>query len=293
MNISVIIITYKRYRDVLQALDSVLSQAGHFETIIIDNDPESTLKNMLPTHNELEYFRMQKNLGVAGGRNAGIERASGDVYLFLDDDAVLKTENALLKVKRYFKEHSKIGCLSFRIENYITRKVNHKEFPHPNIALVNKTIKVSYFLGGANAIRKTVFDKTGPFMDLMYWGEELELSFRMIKKGFEILYTPDIIVFHKASPSGRLADKKQLYYCLRNRFLVLIPHLPFRYLVVNLPLWSGYWLLQALKYRALKAFMYGIRDGIGRGASLYKSQRHPVSGRALSYLKEHGGRLWI
>ncbi len=292
MNISVIIITYKRHNDVLEAVHSVLNQAGHFETIVIDNDPQSTLYSLLPIQNDLKYYRMRENRGVAGGRNAGIKHANGDVFLFLDDDAVMATENALLKIKKYLKEHGKIGCLAFRIENYYSRQVNAKEFPHPDSRLVDKTMKVSYFLGGANAIRKSVFDKTGPFMDLMYWGEELELSFRMIKNGFEILYTPDIVVYHKASLTGRFTQKKQLYYCFRNRFYVLTPHLPLRYLLINLTLWSGYWFIQAIKMFALKEYFFALKDGIQKGGELYKNHRNPISERALHYLKKHGGRLW-
>jgi GT2 family glycosyltransferase len=291
---SVIIITYKRHNELLEAVRSIISEPDYDEIIIIDNDPFSELMGKLPWKDSIKYFLQDRNYGVAGGRNKGIEEAQGDILVFLDDDAVFSSSNVLKTSREYFENNINLACLAFRIENYYSRKIVPMEFPHPDTNKADQETFISYFLGGACALRRSALDHVGPFMDLQYGGEELELSFRLIKAGYFLLYTPRVLVLHKASSSGRFHSGRYIYLSVRNRMQILSAHLPLRYLSVNTVLWTLVWFVRAVKLKAIKDFLKGLQEGLKVTAANFRSgHRAPLSGDALNYLKQNGGRLWF
>jgi len=293
-SVSIVIITYKRHREVLDAIKSIQDDAGYEEIVIIDNDPKSDLQKKLPPNLSIRYYLQDENWGVAGGRNKGIEASRGDILLFLDDDAVFASENVLATVHDYFESDPLLACLTFKIENYYSRQVLPKEFPHPDVSKVDQELFVSYFLGGACAIRRTAIEEVGQFMNLQYGGEELELAFRLINKGYNLKYTPRILVLHKAAAGGRFHNGRYIYLALRNRMKILSTHMPMPYLLVNISLWSAVWLVRAGKSRVLNDYFRGLADGIKDMIEIFQTgKRKPLHKSALVYMKKNGGRLWF
>lgn len=90
-SISVVICVYteKRWREILEAVESIRQQSEKSLEIIlvVDHNPvlRDRLVNALPDVIVLENKQKQ---GLSGGRNTGISVARGDVIAFLDDDAV-------------------------------------------------------------------------------------------------------------------------------------------------------------------------------------------------------------
>ena len=89
IKVSVIIPTYKRSRDILRAVESVLSQTiDSFEVIVVDDngigtiEGEETAKIMqrYVNENRLTYIRHEHNLNGAVARNTGIKRAVGKSF---------------------------------------------------------------------------------------------------------------------------------------------------------------------------------------------------------------------
>ena len=62
-----------------------------FEVIVIDNGSTDHTAEMLSTfqsHYSLINVRVEKNRGIAYGRNQGIVKASGDILIFHDSDMI-------------------------------------------------------------------------------------------------------------------------------------------------------------------------------------------------------------
>ena len=127
----------------------------------------------------------------------------------------------------------------------------------------------------------------------MYWGEELEFSYRLIKSGYRIQYRPDVMVYHKVNPKGRFNKQKLLYYSFRNRFYATAPHLPKRYLLVNLISWSTIWFFKAMKVNAIQVWIRALYDGVQHLIKVFRSGRTPLDNNQCAYLAKHGGRLWF
>src|SRR5690606_24414747 len=117
------------------------------------------------------------------------------------------------------------------------------------------------FLGGGHAVHRAVIDRCGYYRHISYYGhEELDLSFRAIDAGFEIWYLPEVTAHHV--PPEQLSDGNQawkIYYLTRNRLIVAYTYLPWRYLVVHVSVWMGWYLAHAARHNALPAVWRGIR----------------------------------
>lgn len=289
-----VLVTFQRDKEILQAIQSIMKQKGKFEIILIDNYPLSTLGNKLPITDNLKYFMQKENKGLMWARNFGAKKAKGKIIVYLDDDAEFETDDVISKINRYFEKSDDIVCLAFLIKNYFTRQIVPKEFPHPNIKYASHERLVSYYVGAGHAFRKKALTTIGPLLDTFYGAEELDMSYRLINQGYKILYTPDIIVLHKASPKGRHTHGKNIYYSLRNRYWVLGRHLPFCYFFVNTFLWSIVWFVKALFSNNLRYFLTGLLDGLKKNVYTIKNgQRIVLNKNAIAYLKQNGGRLWF
>ena len=83
LTLSCVILTMgDRPAEVNRAIDSVLAQRGaQVELVVVGNGTEVT---GLPSG--VRAVWLPENVGVAAGRNAGVQACGGDVVLFLDDD---------------------------------------------------------------------------------------------------------------------------------------------------------------------------------------------------------------
>ena len=161
-----------------------------------------------------------------------------------------------------------------------------------NPGLTEGTGQAAYYVGAAHAIRKRVFEKCGLYQqDLVYGHEELDLAYDAIKKGFQILYLPEVVVLHEPGRSvidGRM-NQREIWYNIRNRIWLAYKHLPWLYFVSYVTLWTLFYGIRSLRDRCVLAFLRGVNAGV-RG--LLRQQRDPLKGTALAYVKRHFGRLW-
>jgi len=301
ITISVILITYGRKEDLKSCLNSILKQGyNDYELIIVDNNEDELISNYLKEliskikdkdKYKVRYYKVNKNLGVTGGRNFGIKKAKGDILVFIDDDAFLENKNTLQKVYSNFFRDSQIGALSFKIINYYSKKIERKEFPHKNKRLnPDKQFETSYFIGAGHAIKKEIFNKIGLYSEDFFYGmEELDLSFKIIDSGYKIYYYPEVIVWHKQSLEGRLTEKEKWQKILENRIKVSIRNLPWIYIIINTLIWS---VKVFIEVKGDFIVVFKSYRNIFRGRKNILKERKVVNLETLSKLKRLQGRLY-
>ena len=290
--ISLIIITYNRIEELKQTIENVRCEEDEYlELIIIDNasndETEAYGKELQKNSEKIHYYRMEKNLGVAGGRNYAIRKAKGEILVFIDDDAVWEKDNNLTFIKRRFSEDANLGVLAFKIVNYYTSKVRREEFPFTNKSLnENEERLTSTYIGAGHAIRRSVFEKCGLYPEeFFYGGEELDLSFRIINKQYLILYCPNIVVLHKQSPKGRMRNDEKWIMVYRNRLIMGYKYLRWNDRLISAFLW---FLKIALITKSIRIPICAI--------VLYNKTKNPsekvkLNKKALEYMKKNHGRL--
>ncbi|HGO5824646.1 TPA: glycosyltransferase family 2 protein, partial [Mannheimia haemolytica] len=251
--LSILIITYGRYQELLDTLKSINRFSGErIELLLLDNNSSDKLKleceSVFSSNRKIEftYFNDGINYGVAKGRNYLIERAKGDILITLDDDIECEDITQLVNnVRNYFSNNKNIGALAFNIKNFYTREALRHEIPHGRKDLdFTRNFNTYYFIGAGHAIRKEAYERAGlyPLYLGLYGGEERDLSFRILEAGFDILYASDLVIYHKVSPNGRMTRKEEDYYRYRNQLIVLNRYMPQPYRLTSNIIWSIYYL---------------------------------------------------
>ena len=93
MKYSVIIPVYNRPDEVAELLDSLLAQtAGNFETVIVEDGSTVPCREQVEAARaaglDVKYYA-KDNEGRSIARNYGMERATGDYFVFFDSDCVI------------------------------------------------------------------------------------------------------------------------------------------------------------------------------------------------------------
>jgi len=292
--LSIIIITFNRKDELKECLASIFNQTIlPDEIIIVDNNSSDGTKDLFGPgkidHPAIKYYRLEKNLGVAGARNYGINKASGDILIFIDDDALIKSSDAFEKIILKFKNDPNLGVCAFKIVNFYTKQVIPEEFPHKDKSIMdlNEEFETSYFIGAAHAIKREVFEKCGLYPDEYFYGmEELDLSFRILDRGYKIVYCPDIVVLHKKSRRGRIKDKDKWIYLLRNRMCISYKYLSTKNFLISSLIW---FVKVAIKSKSFIVPILGVKAFFQMKNAFEKK---PIKKRTLGKLKKLGGRIW-
>lgn len=223
--ISVIISTYNREDYILNALTSLANQVlpgNLFEILLINNNStdatESLCVNFGQQYPDLNYrYVVEKQQGLSHARNRGILESSGDILVFMDDDAVAEP-GYLEQLRLFFAQTPDAAACGGRIyprfESKRPRWMSH--FLVSLTSSINLGDSVKQFsnrqfpIGANMAVRKKMFEQYGAFNpDLgrkgnsMDGAEEKDLFYRMMSGGEKIYYVPDAVVHHYV-PDRRL-----------------------------------------------------------------------------------------
>ena len=304
MKVSVLIGSRNRPEALHRCLTSILNQDYADLQILVldDNSDQMRLDEIVRAafpDPRLHCFRSEQPLGVAAGRNFLMQQADGDVFCVLDDDACFTQADAISHFMDSFKEYPQAGILAFFIIDQDTAEAAlHVPFSQRSLkqdpGLLTKSGLVSYYLGGGHALRRTVIEQCGAYRDDLTFGqEELDLSYRVIEGGFQIIYLPQIVIHHYPEPSvldgqGKLRHK-ELYFFTRNRFFIAYRYLPAKYVPIYLGMRLAKQGLEAIRARALGQYFGGILAGL---KMLPHIERTPLSPHAVAYLEANYGRLW-
>ncbi len=258
---AVIITMGNRPEELKRLLDSVATQDGDpIQVVVVGNG--AALPD-LPAG--VRTMELPENLGIPGGRNAGIEAfgpggGEVDVLLFLDDDGDLPGRDTGELVREAFESDAKLGIVSFRIADPETGLTQRRHVPRLRASDPMRSSPVTTFLGGANAVRTAVFEEVGGLPDSFFYAhEETDLAWRALDAGWGIEYRADLVLHHPTTSPSRHA----LYHRLvaRNRVWLARRNLPWPLVPVYLSTWLLLTLARRPSLPALKAWFGGFAEG--------------------------------
>lgn len=249
--VSYVIITHNRREDIRELLISIQQQAyDPIEIVVLDSNSTDGTDSMFAaefSESSIRYYRLDWNPGVSEGRNIAMSKATGDILVIVDDDAVVIDCNATQLLVDRFKDDSNIGALAFKIVDYETGGIQKGYRLSRNRELdLNTEFENWGFRGAGHAIRYSVFAEVGPYPDYSPWGhEELDICLKIIDAGYSIWYFPQVQVAHKISQGGRLPPTEFAAVSLENRIKVAFRNLPWRYVFTTAVVWSSVGLLRS------------------------------------------------
>lgn len=217
-----------------RALDSIESQEVSGEVVVVAN---GGTVGALPPH--IFVSTLHDNVGVPGGRDAGVSVASGSIIGFLDDDAELMTPDVATRALRIFADEPTVGAITLRIVDP-DGNTARRHVPRFGRSGADRSGDVVTFLGGATIVRRQAYELVGGYWaDLFYAHEELDLAWRLHDAGYTVRYLADARVAHPATTIARHPDgwwrtgRNRVMVARRNLpWLIALPHV-FIWLVVG------------------------------------------------------------
>ncbi len=289
--LSAILLTRNRRDELRRTLSELRRQETPFELVVVDNgSSDGSPDAARETWPEALFVALPENVGVAGGRNRGIEAATGDVLVFLDDDASFERTDALARIRARFERDPGLGIIAMNMRVAGSGEPDRETIPRRDKKPMEEDYATSYFCGGGCAIRRELLARTGPFAEDYFYGcEELDLAWRAIACGYRIVWAADIAVIHRRSdlerPRGRY-----VYSNMRNRVRLAVKHLPWRYVLTYALAWWPWLLVVSARSRFLREYVRGLRDFLALLPRTLR-QRHRLPRRALEAIRELNGRL--
>jgi GT2 family glycosyltransferase len=212
------------------------------------------------------------NVGVPGGRDAGLLATTSDIVGFLDDDAELRGDTN--RVREAFDDDAHLGAVALRLVDE-TGATARRHVPRLGGRDPERTGEVALFLGGACAVRREAYEEVGGyFVELFYGHEEVELSWRLVDAGWSIRYLADVEVFHPRTTIERHPDGWELTG--RNRVLIARRTLPWPVALVHVSAWLMLGLLRAPAAEHRHRYVRGWRRGWRMAV-----ERSPISWRGV------------
>lgn len=298
--ISIVIITWNRKKDVLETIQAVYDQAfKEFEIIVVDNgSKDGTVESIKQAYPQVKLVPLDCNMGVSHARNAGIAIADGEIIVCLDSDAS-PSENMLGNIVNKFQLNPNLGVINSKIVNAFTGQIDNIagwSYSENDLKFQNTEFLSFSFSEGGCAIRKEVFNKVGLFWEHLFFGcEGMELSLRVLDAGYDILYYPESLVFHRASPHSRIQGASREEMLFNHTLSVYLLRYPWWMFMIFVPLKTGAVFVRAIRHGYWMSILRGWKDFLLQSPSVLKERKPIRNTTALHYLKlqrQHGPLSW-
>lgn len=211
MDISLIIATRDRATSLAMALGSiekaVFSEDLRLEIIVVDNgstDGTCDLVKSFSNRDQQKYIYVyEPRRGKSIALNTGIRNARGRILAFTDDDCIVDI-NWISSIAKEFMA-SPIAAVGGRVELYNATDRDISTVHHEGRERISGLGQLfpPLIIGCNMAIRKDVMYEVGFYDPLLGPGsnygaisEDVDIIYRIIKKGYEVIYSPDVLVLH-------------------------------------------------------------------------------------------------
>ena len=253
--ISIIIVNYNVYNDVLKCIESIKEFTKNFsyELFVVDNNSfERDIDGINSIYPEVSYIRLEENRGFGAANNIAIKKAKGEFILLMNPDIIIK-DDAILFLYEYLKNNEKAGVVGpvlykpgvgferyypffptlysrFMQENWLFQsapitKHRFTTFWDKNIK-IGLPYKVEWVMAAALMFRKRIFDDIGGFDEAFFlYEEETEWQYRMSLVGWERYIIPRSRMIHNHhSSTSKLGRVFKEFHEFRSRIIFWAKH---------------------------------------------------------------------
>jgi GT2 family glycosyltransferase len=244
MKLSVIIVNYNVKHFLEQCLHSVYKAAKGIDTeifVVDNNSVDGSAQLIREKFPDLYFIENKENVGFSRANNQAIRQAKGEYILLLNPDTVVE-EDTFSKVIGFMDKHPEAGGLGVKmIDGKGTFLPESKRgLPTPWVAFYkmfglsklfpnspkfgkyhlsylneNEIHDVEILAGAFMLLRKETLDEVGLLdEDFFMYGEDIDLSYRIILGGYKNYYFPETTIIHykgESTKKGSLNYVKVFY----------------------------------------------------------------------------------
>jgi len=277
IDLSVIIVNYKVKHYLLQCIDSVIKASNglNVEIIVVDNNSrDGSIDYLCAFYPDVIFIENHINIGFAKANNQGLNQSRGRYVLLLNPDTVL-SETTLSDCLRFMDGNDDAGALGVKMLkcNGTFAFESRRGIPTPFVAFckmsglntifpknrifgryymryldVNSVEKIEVVSGAFMFIRRCALDKSG-FLDedFFMYGEDIDLSYRLLKTGMHNYYIPNSILHYKGESTQK--NTYRYVYNFYNAMLVFMrKHFSDYQFFVTFPIKTAIYVKASMEY---------------------------------------------
>jgi GT2 family glycosyltransferase len=294
MKFSIVVCTKGRYNDLKECLSALKPQLiENCEVVVVDGDGDSAVSTLVEELGFI-YVNQRKEGGIMNtpaARNLGIKYCRGDIIAFIDDDAI-PVSNWLYSLRSCYLGQNPAAVGGPVIPKGNSNRVSVSKYKNGFIrstfkALLNEdtseigrvfpsglvtenfdvvpknALTVENLVGTNMSFQSRWLKVIGSFDESIHTcgvRDETDLFVRMTKKGGQIIYCPEALVYHKLLPKSE--SNKRLYYTYFTDFYFLFKHRDFfstRHLLTREALLFTYLILKCKPTKGVNPWKYALK----------------------------------
>ncbi len=229
MKLSIVIVSYNVRTYLEHCLQSVQKAAEELEAevFVVDNaSSDDTVEVVRQRYPWVQLIANSENLGFAGANNIAIRQAVGEYVLLLNPDTVVG-EDTLREAVAFMDAHPQAGGAGVMMHNEdgTLAPESRRALPTPWVSCLkmlgftkryymshlswDEPSQIEVISGAFFLLRKKALDEVGLLdEDFFMYGEDIDLSYRLLKGGWQNWYLPYSIIHYK----GRSTQKSDYRY---------------------------------------------------------------------------------
>ena len=256
MKLSIVIVSYNVCSYLEQCLQSVQTALEGIdgEVFVVDNhsddDSVEVVRNRYPW---VRLITNRENQGFARANNIAISLSEAEYVLLLNPDTVTEPDT-LRKVLQFMDEHPKAGGAGVMMHQEDGTKApeSRRALPTPWVACLkmlgftkryymshlswDKPARIEVISGAFCLLRRKAIDEIGLLdEDFFMYGEDIDLSYRLLKGGWENWYVPASIIHYKGR-STRKTDYRYVHVFYQAMLIFFRKHYSHLSLFYTLPI---------------------------------------------------------
>ena len=241
MDLSIIIVSWNTRDLLLNCLESIYQEIRTFpqlkiETWVVDNaSTDDSVVQVREKYSAVKLILNQENVGFAGGNNQAIRQSSGRYVLLLNPDTVIKP-NGLKALVEFMDSNPQAGAAGSLLLNpdgtlqtscYPALTLSRELWRLFHLDAVrlygvyrmsdwdtNKAREIDVLKGASLILRETALEQVGLLDDTYFmYTEEVDLCYRLQKKGWSLYWVPQSKVVHYGGQSTQQIATK-MFLCL-------------------------------------------------------------------------------
>ena len=227
--ISVIIVSYNVCQlldECLQSVERALEGVEGDIYVVDNNSIDHTVETLQPKHPQVHFIANQQNVGFARANNQAIRQSQSEYVLLLNPDTVVY-EPTIKGCLQFMDEHPEAGGAGVRMMNREGNPApeSRRAVPTPWVSMLkmlgftkryymshlpwDQPGRIEVVSGAYCLLRRKALDQVGLLdEDFFMYGEDIDLSFRLLKGGWQNWYLPFDIIHYK----GESTEKTSFRY---------------------------------------------------------------------------------
>jgi GT2 family glycosyltransferase len=241
MKLSIVIVNYNVKHFLDQCLTSVKRAIKDIEAevwVVDNNSVDGSVRMVREKFPEVRLIANKENVGFSRANNQAIKESVGEYVLLLNPDTVVE-DDTFTKIISFMDEHPEAGGLGVKMidgkGNFLPE--SKRGLPTPNVAFYkifglskffprsrrfgkyhlgyldkDKINEVEILSGAFMFMRKEALEKTGLLDEEFFmYGEDIDLSYRIIKAGYKNYYYPETRIIHYKGESTKKSSVNYVF----------------------------------------------------------------------------------